>query len=309
MSTLRSVNLNLLPVLRELLYRRNVTRAAEALGMSQSAVSEALGRLRAHFRDDLLVPHGRTLLPTALAERLELSLTVTLGQLEGILFESAFDPATSEGVMLIATADYVVMTLAPQLFGILRKEAPRLSVQFLDVSLSSISELKLGRLDMIIVPTEVREEDFADAEREFLFEDELVCIASADTRLTEPLTPEIFEAAPHAFYCADRASLSSFEAGALQRAGLNPDELLRVNSFMLLPFLVENSDALAIIQRRLAIRLAAATRIKILQPPVPLPSVKLRAYWSRARTRDPMHRWFREQVVRAAQSIGSADGY
>ncbi len=63
--SLRAVNLNLLPVLRELLRERSVTRAAEKLHLTQSGVSEALSRLRYHFQDELLVRVGRKMIPTA----------------------------------------------------------------------------------------------------------------------------------------------------------------------------------------------------------------------------------------------------
>ena len=83
--SLRSINLNLLPILHSLLSTRNVTRSAEQLHMSQSAVSEALGKLRIQFKDDLLVKTGREMKPTPMALSIQDQLDASMESLGGLL--------------------------------------------------------------------------------------------------------------------------------------------------------------------------------------------------------------------------------
>ena len=130
---LRSVNLNLLPVLEALLSSRSVTQAAEKLHMSQSAVSDALSRLRTQFRDELLVRSGREMFLTPLAQDLLAPLGETLARVEALVEAPTFWPRDLEREFIVATADPVTMAFGAPLCAALQREAPLATVHFVVV--------------------------------------------------------------------------------------------------------------------------------------------------------------------------------
>src|SRR6201997_5028888 len=123
---LASLDLNLILVLRELLRERNVTRAAERVGVTQPAASAALSRLRRHFGDDLLVrEHGEYVL-TALGEQLAEQVEVVCAAAERLFAASTdFDPATSEREFTLVMADYTIMVMGEALSHAGQRAAPR----------------------------------------------------------------------------------------------------------------------------------------------------------------------------------------
>lgn len=293
------MNLNLLPILRELLRKRNVTRAAEALNMRQSTVSEALGRIRELLHDEILVPQGRRLELTAYAARLEASLEESLAGLEALFLTPTFDPTEMRGTMVIATADYVVLMIGPILSRLVGERAPGLTLQFVDLAAASIKMLRLGEIDAIIGPAgvaTVRADEFAD---QFLFDDELVFMVASESP-GDIAEDEILQSR-FASFCADRgAPSSSFEGVVLNQIGARRFDAIQVANFCLLPFLVEDSRSVALVQRSLAERLSGSARVRPVSPRRALPQVRVHLYWNKTRTRDPGHEWLRGQLVEAA---------
>lgn len=299
-SSLRSINLNLLPILRELLRKRNVTRAAETLNMSQSTVSEALGRIRELLNDEILVQQGRMMVPTAYAERLAAALDETLGGIEAMLLPPTFDSADLKGTMVVATADYVVLTLGPEFVRRVAAEAPELTLQFVNVAHSSLSALRLGELDAAIVPSGVADPHAGEFDNEFLFEDDLVFLVADDGRERPP--EELLEGR-FAFFCADRDPSSSFEGVVINQLGRQRLDAVRLANFSLIPYFVEHSDNVALIQRSLANRLRGPAAVRIVEPSIPLPKVRLHLFWNKGRTCDPAHAWFRDHLSATARAF------
>lgn len=128
---LRATNLNLLPILRAVLRHRNLTRAAEALNITQSAVSNSLRQLRAHFGDELLLREGRRLRLTEKAKQLIEPLDAALGAVGQVMAAPSFDPATSTRRFRVATADYVTAITAPEMAALMSREAPGVAVQMI----------------------------------------------------------------------------------------------------------------------------------------------------------------------------------
>ena len=121
---LAGLDLNLLPPLEALLRRRNVTRAAADVGLSQPAMSRALARLREIFEDPLLVRTGGALAPTPLAEALIPKAAAALDGLRGLFRPEDFNPSTLKRAFRLAAADAQTILLAPRLVARLASEAP-----------------------------------------------------------------------------------------------------------------------------------------------------------------------------------------
>lgn len=122
---LRKIDLNLLVVFDAIIAERSITRAAQKVGISQSAMSHALGRLRQTFKDDLVRRTSRGMEPTARALKIAGSVQAALKQIETAVEEQVhFDPRTSTRVFNIRVSDYLVGCLLPRLCARIRAEAP-----------------------------------------------------------------------------------------------------------------------------------------------------------------------------------------
>ena len=251
MSNLRSINLNLLPVLRELLRTKNVTNAAESLNMRQSTVSETLGRIRHILGDEILVPKGRRLVLTAYAERLQERLEETLSHLEELLLPPALSLEHLNGCIVVALADYVVWAIGPKLLRQIAISAPKLTVHFVNVSFGSISELRQGQIDLLVVPAGVTgaTTDMDGFDSMHLFEEEIICLSADNSRYQDKISRTEWETARHISFCSDRSATSSYESVVLGQIGLTRVDAARVSSFMLLPFLIENTDYLCLVTK------------------------------------------------------------
>lgn len=299
--SLRAVNLNLLPVLRELLREKNVTRAAEKLNMTQSAVSEALGRLRVQFRDQLLVRVGRKMVPTRTAQALAPKVEDLLLGMEDLFKPSRFDPAEVEREFLIATGDTAALALSDEFISRLSAQAPRTSVQFLSIQYVTRRDLEEGKIDLLIIPRGIIPQSIFDEEGlewALVYREEWVCIARKDhPEFREGMTLDALNRAPSV---ACRLDESSYLYGAIP--GRRGTEQLRVSQFTLLPLMVMQSDAVAMVQRHVANWFAEHFPIDIFEMPIPFPELDVCAFWAPIHNNDPMHSWLREQVADIART-------
>ena len=298
--SLRAMNLNLLPVLRELLRKRSVTRAAEKLHLTQSGVSEALSRLRYHFQDELLVRAGRKMIPTALAQSLAPQVEQLVQGIEDLLRPQVFDPSSVERQFLIATGDTIVLALADQLIQRLSVHAPRTSIQFISIQYVTRRDLEEGKIDLLIIPRGIIPPSIFNEEGlEWMkvYHEDWVCISRRDhPELREGLTLETINRLPSV---ACRLDETSHLHGAIP--GRPNFDQVRVSQFSLLPLLVMQSDAIAMVQRHLARWFAEYVPIDIFELPIPFPDLDVCAFWAPIHRNDPMHSWLRKQIEEIAE--------
>lgn len=303
---LRRHNLNLLPVLRELLRSRSVARTAQAVGLSQSAVSAALARLRETFDDELLVMVGRRLELTERGRALIEPTERACLEIEDLLRPALFDPATETRSFTISTADYVSYLLAPRIVDDFAAQAPNASVHFIDITGDLSAGLRHGAFDVLAIPADTAGPLQAQAHAQPLFSDRIVVIASRRRRSFEgPLTREIYEKSRHAMFRLSGGAGASHEERLLRRARVRHRDIVLVEQFLTLPAIVEESDCLALVQSRLAERFQKNHAIEIHAPPFEVTPLVITAYWSRAQHRDPAHAWFRALLARAGAALGN----
>jgi DNA-binding transcriptional LysR family regulator len=285
---LRSVDLNLLPILRELLRARNVSRAAEALGMSQSSVSEALNRLRFQFKDEILVRVGRVMTPTQFALSLAGPVERMLARLESIVASPDFDPKAVVRQFVVATADNVIVGLGPRLMATLATDAPNVTVQFVDIQWMEAGALENGTLDLAIVPE--LNPGASSLNSQLLFQEEYVCVARRGSPASQRSTDsEEIVALPTMTFRADlRSPRSPSVFGKLDQ--------LRMPHFLPQPLLAAQTEAVALLPRRLAQRFVTLLDLELFEPPRRLPPVNVRAYWAAVHENDPTHSWFRAVI-------------
>ncbi len=292
------MNLNLLPILQSLLSTKNVTRSAEQLHMSQSAVSEALGKLRIQFNDELLVKVGREMRPTPLALSLQDQLDETMGSLETLIQKESFVPADLERRFVISTADTIMLALADSLINRLKEEAPGVSIQFVDIKVEDQSQLEAGELDFMVAPKGIL--DVPELFELPLYEDTFVGIArKGHPAIRKGLTRATYDGLDHVAFRTDHRSDITVETTLV---GPNQKDLIRLPSFVLLPALVERSDSIALIQKRAAEHFLGRYDIQMFEPPFKVPVIYPTAHWGRIHDRDPAHQWFRTLLKSTAES-------
>src|ERR1043165_4601417 len=146
-------DLNLLVALDALLTERNVTRAGNRLNLSQSAMSGTLARLRHYFRDELLVPVGRQMVLTPVADGLVSPVRDILLQIRGTLgSKPRFEPATATRHLSLAVSDYVTDILMADVLRTARREAPGITFELRPVGRQATEALESGELDFLIAP-------------------------------------------------------------------------------------------------------------------------------------------------------------
>ncbi len=295
MAGLHRMDLNLLPQLAALLEHRSVTRAAQAVGLTQPAMSNALQRLRRTLGDELLVRVGRqyvlTTRASALIEPLNLILETATSQ---VLAPPTFDPATSERTFRIAASGASALTVLPALSATVAESAPGVRLH-LEAPESSMDLTRVeATADVALVPDTLT----TTLPRERLYDDSWVVVADANNdRIGATLSVDDLARLPHVVF-----EWEGERAGAQQTlARMSPDLTVQVVvfEFLMIPSVVSGTHMIALLQRRLAQRLAARNGLRVMESPVPLPALGIDLVWNPRGATDPGRAWLREQLVRA----------
>lgn len=298
---LGQIDLNLLVALDVLLRERNVTVAGQRIGLSQPAMSGALGRLRKLFRDELLVRVGRRLELTPLAEGLVDPLRDALKGLEtAIDRRRPFDPAIEQRSFTIATADYSPFLLSRPLFARLAVEAPGVSVHFMHHSVDVMESLETGEVDFVIEPAEMK----INYPGRLLFADPWVCaVWTGHPDIGQQLTRKQFLSLPHLSFRLTKRRILSCAEQVLADLGVRPRVAVTIENFLLAPFMIEGTRLIVLIQRRLAERVKEVANIRLLTPPFRIPDIHESLYWSPRNTANPPHVWLRSILVDVGAAI------
>jgi DNA-binding transcriptional LysR family regulator len=302
---LGSVDLNLLVVLDALLAERNVTRAAARVGISQSAASHALARLRALTGDELLVRGREGMVPTLRGDALAAPVRKALEEIARALAPpGAFDPATARGKVLIGTSDYAELVLLPRVFARLAREAPRLDLRVLTLSDDLAPTLATGVVDLAIAPLPPADERPGIYAKR-LFDESFVCVVRKGHPLaTKKLTLARFAAAAHALI-SPRGKEGGFVDDALARLGTQRRVAIATPHFLVAPHLVASSDLILTLAERVAQVLAVPLGLAVLTPPPELELARftMSAVWHERTNGDPTLRWVRELIAAEAASL------
>ncbi|MEM6296062.1 MAG: LysR family transcriptional regulator [Myxococcota bacterium] len=300
---LSSFDLNLLVQLDLLLEESSVSAAAARAGITQSAMSRALGRLRDAFDDELLVQVGRGMERTSVAEGLVGPLRAVLRDIDQqLLSPRAFDPSTAELEFRIAAVDFAEVLLCGPLLQRLRTEAPGITLHLTGAQEAFRGGLSRGELDLALgVLSGAR----ASIKGRRLLSDTFSCAlrtqhpAAADGALTV----EAMQAHPHVLVSPSGRGNGQVDA-ALAALGGSRHVAARVGSFSVgLQFVAEN-DLLLTAPTRIARRFAELDpRLKVVRCPLQLESLTLSMLWHATRHGDPAHAWLRSQLVAEAERL------
>lgn len=298
---LRAVDLNLVLALDALLAERHVTRAAARLGITQSAASHALGRLRDLLGDPLLVrgPKG-AMLPTPRATELAPAVHRILEDLAGVLRgQGGFDPATAKHAFHIGAADYIELVVLPKLVERLARIAPGIDIWIHHIAEFGDAELAAGVLDVVIGPPR-RALRPAGSYEKILFDERFTCIVRKGHPLADArMTMARYAGASHVLV-APRGTPGSLVDDALAAVGRTRRVAVAVPHFLVVPHVVAASDLVATLPERVAAFFADMVGLARAAPPVELAPFQMALAWHERMHEDPRHRWLREQLIAVA---------
>lgn len=275
---LKNIDLNLLLVFRTLLETGHLSRAAEKLHLSQPAMSHALARLRTTFGDRLFVKGPRGMQPTAKAITYAKGIASALETLEATFSgNDVFDARLSTAVVRLATTDYTEELLWPRLCTRLCNEAPKMRLESVGLRARiPLAELEEGVIDMAVgnfpkPPTSLR--------TIALFNDEFVSIARKGfVPAGKKVSLKQFVETPHLLVAPWGVARGNVDE-ALEKHGFERQIAVTVGHFASAPGIIENSDLIATLPRRLAQRWKVRYDLCFFEPPVAIPPVKINVLW------------------------------
>lgn len=290
----KKLDLNQLIVLDSLLTERSVSSASERLNLSQPATSCALGRLREHFDDELLVQVGKTMVLTPLAQSLTQPLRdVTLRLQAFTIVHADFDAQSARRTLRIDASDYVIEVLLTEAMRLCWSEAPHIQIEIARLGTQSVERLERGDVDLLVCPA------FRAARSqplEPLFQDTLSCIAwDQNTEVETELTEAQYYQMGHV--AAYRGAPDNGVAALKDRRRCE----VTVPGFTLIPRFVVGTPRIALLQTRLASAAARSLPLRVLPCPVNLPAVEVVVQWHRYREEDPLLTWIRSLLRRVVE--------
>ncbi|MCB1423377.1 MAG: LysR family transcriptional regulator [Nitratireductor sp.] len=300
---LRGFDLNLLLVLDALLRDNSTTLAARRIGLSQPAVSAALGRLRSRLGDPLFVRHGQRLEPTDHARSLETPLREILENLEDLLAgPEVFDPAVASDTFKLSGSDFFSEMLMPELVERLAVEAPGMRVQLVDLGPDDyLSSLQTYKVDIAMIP-QLGHPEWVDWQPVFNSSFAAIAGRGHERLLRARLRPgdiipiDLFCELGHILF-SPQGNLSAMGDAALAKIGRKRRVVMTMPSFYGVCRAVSESRHIALIPRQLAERLAPKLGLDIYKPPILIRLPTMCLFWHKRSTSTPAHRWLRGQIA------------
>jgi LysR family transcriptional regulator, nod-box dependent transcriptional activator len=295
------LDLNLLNALRVLLKEKSVTRAAELLHVTQPAMSGILGRLRDYFDDPLIVPVGRKMDLTPLAESLSQPINDLLLRIDAtIRLRPEFDPLTTRRHFTLVASDYTISLLLAAVLRSVRHDAPGLTVGLSPPSEFVTEELESGGVDFVIMP-----EIFTSPSQSShaLFDDSYVVVVCNDNPVGDSITLERYLELGHVAYQAEKNRTPLFERWFTEKYGYSRRIEVSAYTFQLLPHLIVGTDRVATMHRRFAEKQLAGVPVRCVRPLFEVPKFDLVLHWHKYRDLDPGSQWLRDRIIETARAL------
>lgn len=295
---LARVDLNLLVAFDALMSERSVTKAAQRVGLGQSAMSHNLARLRTLFDDELLTRTANGMQPTPRALALVDPVRVVLGNVEALINPpNEFDPATAERVFRIGLPDSVEVLVGPKLLAHICAEAPGIRFRFFSTDdRRLLDEIDADRIDLGIGIGSFPEGQVHHKRRLLSTDTYLVMFNAEKVELTPPISLEDYARLPHVLTSL-RPGARGVVDDALEKLGLSRRIAVVSPRFVAVPMLVANAPVITTMHARLARYFAGELNLTLSPPPIELPVLTTSLLWHASYDSDPGHAWLRKTIV------------
>ncbi|MCL8249986.1 LysR family transcriptional regulator [Aeromicrobium fastidiosum] len=294
MNDLSRIDWNLLPALDALLTEKSVSRAARRTGVTQPAMSNALKRLRRHFRDELMVRSGNAYQLTPVGERLApLTSELVRSTVDITSSVASFDPRSSSRRFTIAATEAMQTTLVPAVLTATASAAPGTSVTLVAPFVEPFRTFDdvLAGTDGWLAPSEM----LPGRNHTGQWWDEWVCVVSDDhPTVGDHLTLDDVDRL--AWVVPTIRGTPIDHVGVFAAHGLDPHVAVYTEGFVSVPFLVGGTERVGIVQGAVANRLAPAAGVRAIPCPWPTQPLRVTFWWDQRWASDPAHTWFRDLV-------------
>ena len=289
-------DLNLLLVFEAMFRHGSVTRAAAHVGLTQSALSSALGRLRKQFGDPLFINTRSGMLPTPRALELAPPLTEALTMVRNAMISrGAFDPRSSTRGLRVCMTDVGEMVLLPALMRHLHAHAPAMRLETAQLPSAELAvRLETSDIDLAVgylpqLPEKIR--------RARLFQEHYVCMTRRNhpAGLAAPITTAEFLSARHVLIASMGSGHQALER-TLSEHGVQDNVALRVPHFVVVPLIVAGTDLIVSLPSRVADATGRLVKVKVHPLPIAIPSFDVMMYWHERVDNDPANQWLRNAV-------------
>ncbi|UTA49597.1 LysR family transcriptional regulator [Simiduia sp. 21SJ11W-1] len=305
------IDLNLLVYLDVLLRERNVTKAANQLGLSQPAMSNGLRRLRDLFEDPLLVRTSEGMTPTERALSLQPVIRDVLANVEkAVQPQSDFDPSASDRVYRIMASDYAEAVLFPRVLTRLRQEAPGVTLDIMTPSDVSFLDVEQGKVDMVINRFDSMPQSFHQTT---LWKDSFSCMFSAENPIKDRFSLEAYLQAQHVWVSKTGMGVGvGVNPRDVQRLGWVDEALAKqgkkrrisvfTRHYQAAMLLAEQKDLIVTIPSKAARLHEHNPQVVVADPPFEVPQFELKMAWSPLLQNNAAHQWMRRLIVDVAHS-------
>jgi DNA-binding transcriptional LysR family regulator len=296
------LDLNLLVALETLVEERNVTRAAARLGLTQSALSHKLRRLREEFGDPLLVQGQKGMVATAAAERLLAPIRRGLREIRaGLRTAEQWDPATSERTFTVVTTDYAEFAILPKVLAYSTEHAPRISATMREIWPGMFDALEDGSADLIVGP---QLPPTTGVVQRKIGEDGFMCAVREDhPRVGKTLDLDTYLALSHVLVAPNARSPAGLVDDVLAQRGLSRHIAIRVPHFLGGPFIAAQSDLCITAPRALLVHTKDILQLRLFEPPIELPVSRVFMMWHERASDDGGNKWLRELTARCTAEV------
>lgn len=293
---LRSVDLNLLLVFQTIYSERNISKAADKLSLSQPTVSNALARLRQRLGDPLFTRTPDGMVPTARAKTLAEPIRQALNLIEqGLREPDAFDYTQSDRRFVIGVEDYGETVILPRFLDWLAQSAPHLRIQVRPETGGQLGDaMKEGRVDLSLDYFVQRDPSFRN---ECVLTDGLLTLSRRDHPLVgERLSLEQYLTLRHVALIPRAEAMPMIDL-ALAKRGLRRHVAVEVPHFLSMPLLVQATEFLCTLPKRMAHLYADHFRLRTHALPLRVPNFPIYLTWHRSADDDPAHFWLRSHLI------------
>lgn len=276
------------------LEENSVSAAAERMGITQSAVSHTLDKLRIALSDQLFVRSGRGIMPTARARSLKLPIQAVLDDLKALTDDRSFDPQIGTMEFTVAANDFQRELLFPDIVRRIQKTGIDCRFKFLPSGVPTVRLLREARCQLIVSPLPP---EGADIHTEKLFEDGIACFYDADCRAApqklEDLIESEFIEVRFPDYSSSMSALKSIDMSKLKKPKITVPNFGDVTAFL------KGTDFIVVAMSLM--RLGPFKELDNVALPLPHDRLTMWLAWHRRDHTDPAHHWLRNQVKDAAK--------
>jgi DNA-binding transcriptional LysR family regulator len=306
------IDLNLLVYLDALLREKNVTKAADQLGITQPAMSNSLRRLRDLFNDPLLIRTSQGMTPTERAEQLKPQIRQILANIEiAVQPSSEFNIEESDRVFRIMASDYAESTLIPALLNEIRVSAPHIRLDILTPSDVTFQDVEKGKIDMAINRFSYLPQSFHQIN---VWRDNFTCLMSKDNPILEDFNLESYLQAHHIWVSKTGMGVGvGMNPTDVQRLGWVDEALADIDRtrhirvftrhYQVAALLAQQPDLIATLPKQAALLHTHQDKLALRAPPFPIVPIELKMAWSPLLHHNPGHAWMRRLIVEVGQKI------